>query len=119
VADLGGGGGALICAVLESYPHLRGMLVDWPEAIEAAVPRFEAAGLLDSCSLIGGNLTESVPGGADVYVMKSVLHGYRDDGAIQVLKNCRAVIPDGGTLLVIESVLPDIVGKADEGLRRE
>src|SRR6202166_2989564 len=28
VADLGGGGGALILAVLELHPHLRGMLVD-------------------------------------------------------------------------------------------
>jgi O-methyltransferase domain len=71
---------------------------------------------LDRCSLIGGDLSDSVPAGADVYVVKSVLHGYKDDGAVKVLKNCRAVIPDGGTLLIIEVLLPDVVGEADPGI---
>ncbi|MGH9613450.1 MAG: methyltransferase family protein, partial [Bryobacteraceae bacterium] len=38
VADLGGGEGALIEAILSSYQQLRGMLVDRPDAIEAAKP---------------------------------------------------------------------------------
>jgi hypothetical protein len=116
VADLGGGGGSLLCAVLENYPHVRGMLVDWPEAIEAARPRFQATGLLDRCSLIGEDLTKRVPAGADVYVLKSVLHGYKDQGAVKLLKHCRAVIPHGGALLVIEALLPDVVTKADESV---
>ena len=40
VADLGGGGGALILAVLELHPHLRGMLVDLEASVEAAKARF-------------------------------------------------------------------------------
>src|SRR5262249_42712630 len=40
VADLGGGGGALILAILAEYPNVRGMLVDRRESIERAASRF-------------------------------------------------------------------------------
>jgi ubiquinone/menaquinone biosynthesis C-methylase UbiE len=119
VADLGGGGGALIAAVLKSYPDLTGMLVDRPQSIETAAPRFEAEELTARCQLIAADLTEGVPAGADVYLMKHVLHGCKDDVAIKILKNCRAVIPADGMLLLIEFVLPDVVSRADpkrEGL---
>jgi len=116
VADLGGGGGALISAVLKSYPHLSGMLVDLQPSIDAATPRFHAEGLADRCKLIAADLTESVPAGADVYLIKHVLHGREDNAAINMLNNCRAVVPSGGCLLVIEFVLPDVIAHADPKL---
>jgi hypothetical protein len=48
-------------------------------------------------------------------MLKHVLHGYTDEKAVDVLRNCRAVVPAAGRLLVIEFVLPDIVsGPAPE-----
>ncbi len=117
VADLGGGGGSLLSAVLKSNLHLAGMLVDREPSIEAAARRIRADGLADRCKLVAADLLESVPSGADVYAMKHVLHGYSDDLAIRILKNCRAVIPSGGVLLVIEFVLPDVVSHADPKLQ--
>jgi ubiquinone/menaquinone biosynthesis C-methylase UbiE len=115
VADLGGGGGALIRAVLERHPNLRGMLVDREASIEAAAAHFKSSAVADRCDLIAADLSESVPPGADVYMLKHVLHGYTDDKAVEVLRNCRAVVPPDGSLLVIEFVLPDIVsGPAPE-----
>ena len=61
-------------------------------------------------------MTQSVPAGADVYMLKHVLHGYRDEKAITILKNCRAVIPENGTLLVMEFILPPLVSQADPNL---
>jgi hypothetical protein len=116
VADLGGGGGSLVSAILKCNPHLAAMLVDRQESIEAAAPRIEAAGLAERCKLIPADLVEGVPSGADVYAMKHVLHGYRDDIAIKILKNCRAVMPSGGALLVIEFMLPDVISHADSKL---
>lgn len=116
VADLGGGGGTLISAVLKSHPNLSGMLVDRQPSVEAATPRFEAEGLAPRCKLIAADLTETVPAGADVYLIKHVLHGSQDDAALKILRNCRAVIPSDGYLLVIEFVLPDVVSHADPGL---
>jgi len=116
VADLGGGGGALILAVLEVYSHLRGMLVDRDASVEAAKARFADEKLSSRCKLLAADLTQSVPAGADVYMLKHVLHGCQDAMAITILKNCRVVIPENGTLLVIEFILPPLVSQADPHL---
>ncbi|MGA3046545.1 MAG: methyltransferase [Terracidiphilus sp.] len=116
VADLGGGGGALILAVLRLNPHLRGMLVDWESSIDAARPRFADEDPGSRCELIASDLTQSVPAGADVYMLKHVLHGRQDEAAITILKNCRAVIPQDGRLLIIEFILPPLVSHADPQL---
>lgn len=116
VADLGGGGGSLILAVLELNSHLRGMLVDRKASVDAAKLRFADKSLSSRCELIAADLTQSVPAGADVYMLKHVLHGYQDADAILVLRNCRAVVPQTGSLLVIEFILPPLVYQADPQL---
>ncbi len=113
VADLGGGGGSLLLAVLELNPHLRGMLVDRETSLDAAKSRFANENLSSRCKLISADLTQSVPAGADVYMLKHVLHGYRDDEVTTILRNCRAVIPRNGSLLVIEFILPTLVAHAN------
>lgn len=116
VADLGGGGGALVSAVLKCYPELKGMLVDREPSVDAATQRFEAEGLSGRCSLVAADLESGVPAGADVYLMKHVLHGYSGDAAINILRNCHAVVSPDGYLLVIEFVLPDVVSQSDPTL---
>ena len=113
VADLGGGGGALIAAILEAFPNLQGMLVDRQESIDRARSHFESEGLAARCMFLAADLCDSVPGGADVYVMKHVLHGCEDEPAIGILRNCQSVMRKEGRLLVIEFVLPDVVDHAD------
>ena len=68
------------------------------------------------CDLIAADLMQSVPAGADVYMLKHVLHGRRDPEAITILKNCREVMPQNGNLLVIEFILPPLVSHADPQL---
>lgn len=109
VADLGGGGGSLLAAILSANSHLNGMLVDRPESIEAARSRFENKELAGRCNLITADLCETVPTGADVYLLKHVLHGYDDTVAGKVLTNCRNAMTSEARLLVIEFVLPDVV----------
>ncbi len=116
VADLGGGGGSLILAVLELHPHLRGMLVDLEPSVEAARARFAEDRLGSRCALLAADLSQSVPAGADVYMLKHVLHGRGDADAIAMLSNIRAVIPEYGRLLIIEFVLPPLVSQADSQL---
>jgi hypothetical protein len=116
VADLGGGGGSLILAVLGLNPHLRGMLVDLEPSVDAAKSRFAAEDPSSRCELIAMDLTQSVPAGADVYMLKHVLHGRRDGDAVSILKNCRVVIPPNGSLLIIEFILPPLVSHADPQL---
>ncbi|MCA9672951.1 MAG: hypothetical protein KC503_45480 [Myxococcales bacterium] len=118
VADLGGGGGALIAAILEAHPHLRGMLVDRPSSIEQARPRFAEGALAERCELLAHDLREGVPAGADVYALKHVLHGFSDDGATAVLRHCRDALPPEGRVLIIEFVLPDVIDREDAELEQ-
>ncbi len=116
VADLGGGGGSLILAILDLHPHIQGMLVDLEPSIEAAKARFAEENAASRCKLIVADLTETVPAGADVHMLKHVLHGRRDAEAIAILRNCLAVMPEDGTLLIIEFILPPVVAQADTQL---
>ncbi len=116
VADLGGGGGALIAAVLKAFPNVHGMLVDRPDAVENAKARFDSGDLTGRCKLIAADLSVSVPAGADVYMLKHVLHGCADEAAVVILGNCRKVLPKNGCVLVIEFVLPELVDHADPEL---
>jgi len=113
VADLGGGGGALIAAVLEVFPQVQGMLVDRQESIDRAAPRFEAGRLAGRCKLVVADLSAAVPPGAMVYMLKHLLHGYEDGPAAEILRHCRSVLPPKGRILVMEFVLPDLVDHAD------
>jgi hypothetical protein len=97
-------------------PHLRGMLVDLESSVDAAKSRFADEDPSSRCDLIAADLMQSVPAGADVYMLKHVLHGRRAPEAITSLKNCHEVIPQNGSLLIIEFVLPPLVSHADPEL---
>ncbi|HIM52657.1 MAG TPA: methyltransferase [Acidobacteria bacterium] len=118
VADLGGAGGGLLSAILAAHPEARGILVDRKEAIDGAAARLAAAGMADRCDLVAGDLLEAVPGGADAYIMKSVLHGYNDASARRILTNCFTSMTAESRLLLMEVVLPVQIDRADPRLER-
>ena len=90
--------------------------MDLESSIDAAKGRFAEEDPSSRCELIAADLTQSVPAGVDVYMLKHVLHGRRDADAITILRNCRAVIPQNGSLLIIEFILPALVSQADPQL---
>lgn len=55
--------------------------------------------------IVGGDIFENVPEGADSYLMRVVLHDWNDEDALRILKTCRRAIPARGKLLIIDSVL--------------
>jgi hypothetical protein len=66
----------------------------------------KAYGVDDSCSVIEGNFFESVPSGADAYLLRHIIHDWTDEQSVQILNNCRKVIPHHGGLLIVEAVVP-------------
>ena len=114
VADIGGGDGTMLVAILEHNPHLRGVLFDRPGVVERARKRVEAAGLADRVEIVGGSFFEDVPAGADVYLMKSIIHDWEDDDAVAIMKRCRAAAGDSAApLLLVERGLSDRIGPDD------
>ena len=113
VADIGGGDGTMLLAILRRHPHMRGILVDRPDVVERAGRRFEEVGLIERVQLAGGSFFESVPSGADAYLMKSILHDWEDDEAVAILRRCREA--GGSRLLVVERLLSERIGPDDIG----
>ena len=105
VADIGGASGSQLIAVLQRYPHLSGILFDLPETARRSQLNIEAANLADRCSAVGGNFFNAVPSGADIYLIRHVIHNWNDEKSIQILSNIRAVLPDHGRVLVIETLV--------------
>jgi 2-polyprenyl-6-methoxyphenol hydroxylase-like FAD-dependent oxidoreductase len=106
LCDVGGGRGALVSAVLEAHANVSAILFDRPVALAGA--RKALAGFLESerCHLVEGDFFHAVPGGADTYVLKDVLHDWNDERSLAILKQVRAAMAPSARLLVIERVLP-------------
>ncbi|TDC81807.1 methyltransferase [Actinomadura sp. 7K507] len=114
VADLGGGDGTLLAAILRANPGLRGMLFDLPAGLDAASGALED--VADRVEIVPGDFFDAVPGGADAYILKSVIHDWHDDEAAAILKNVRAATRPGARVLVLEQVMPEIVTPESRGV---
>jgi hypothetical protein len=106
LADVGGGNGSLLTGVLHKFPGLRGLLYDLPGVADRARDNIRAAGLAQRCQLIGGSFFESVPAGADAYLLRHIIHDWDDPQALTILRNIHKVLDSSGRLLVVEAVIP-------------
>jgi SAM-dependent methyltransferase len=105
VVDVGGGNGALLLALLERRPDLRGVVFDLPHVVMEAEESIRAAGLADRCEAVAGSFFEGVPAGGDVYILSHILHGLEHDRARDVLRGVRQAIRDDGRLLIVDGVV--------------
>jgi demethylspheroidene O-methyltransferase len=101
--DLGGGDGTFLTQAAIVAPTLRLMLLDLPAVAERARARFADAGLAGRAETFAGDFrTGPLPPGADVISLIRVIHDHDDDTALAILRNARAALPSGGTLLLAE-----------------
>jgi hypothetical protein len=106
IVDVGGGYGALLAAILQANPAARGVLFDRPHAIENRGLHMEAVGVADRCEFVAGNFFESIPSGADAYVLKSVIHDWNDERSKVILQNCRRAMHERAKLVLVERIVP-------------
>ncbi|MFC9993829.1 methyltransferase [Nocardia sp. NPDC127526] len=107
IADIGGGSGYLLAAILAAAPRSRGVLYDLAPATADAPGVLRAAGVAERCTIENGSFFDSVPAGADVYVLKNIIHDWPDDTALTVLRAVRAAIVPGGRLHLVECLIPE------------
>jgi hypothetical protein len=107
LTDIGGGDGTLIREILSRNPHLRATLFDRPDVVEEARNQMRMAGLEDRVDFVGGSFFDSVPYGADVFVLKSIVHDWGDEDAVRILKRCRDAMGSRTHLLLVERILPE------------
>lgn len=107
VVDVGGGRGASLLALLRRWPGVRGVLVDLPHVSGPARARLEEE-LPGRVEVVEGDYFESLPEGADLYLLKHVLHNWDDERAVALLRRVRESMSPGGAALVVEAVLAPI-----------
>jgi len=106
LADVGGGLGGIVRAILKACPRLKGMITELPEVVETAKRAISQDCLSDICTAVASDFFKIVPGGADAYFMKHILHDWNDEDSGCILKNIRAVIPSSGKLVLAETIVP-------------
>ncbi len=110
LADLAGGRGSTLAAILGKYPTVRGTLVDRPEVLARAKveSKLNDAELRERVEFVEGDIFAAVPSGQDAYMMKSVIHDWDDEAALCILSTCRRAMAPGARLLLAEMVVaPD------------
>ncbi len=98
IADIGGGRGHLLCAVLEAAPQAKGTLFELPTVIETL--DVDA----DRLTLHAGDFFADPLPAADLYILMEVIHDWDDAQAAAILGAVRRAAPEGATVLVIEAV---------------
>jgi hypothetical protein len=119
LVDVGGGSGVLLETILRATPDLRGVLVDRPEGVARARARLAAADLDGRAECVAGDFFAAVPSGADAYLLSRVLHDWEDADARRILARCRAGMPAGARLLVVEAIVPERARDGPEAVRMD
>jgi O-methyltransferase domain len=105
LADIGGSQGFNLSLVLQKYPDMRGILFDLPAVVKGAPSFIKSYGLESRIDVRGGNFFESIPNGADAYLLKHILHDWSDEDCLRILKNIYAVAAPGTKLLIVDAVI--------------
>jgi len=103
IADIGGGRGHLLAAILERAPKARGILFELPHVIADAVggPRL---------TLAPGSFFDDALPVADTYLLMDLVHDWDDADAARILAAVRRAAPAGARLLIIETLVAEQPG---------
>jgi multifunctional cyclase/dehydratase/O-methyltransferase len=107
IADVGGGRGMMLAAILQQHPGTKGILFDLAHVVAEAAPTLDRAGVADRVTVVPGDFFGDIPAGADAYLLKTVLQNWNDDKARQILRRVRAAIgaDTSKRLLILEDVI--------------
>lgn len=110
VLDVGGGYGALLSVLLKRFPHLEGATVDLAYMEPEATAFLKASGLAERAQFLPADFFQSVPAGADCYLLKYIIHDWDDDDCVTILRNVRSAA-GSAPVLIIERIVPERIGQ--------
>lgn len=105
IADIGGGRGHLLQAILAKYPQATGLLFEQPHVIDEV--RSIAS---DRLQLQAGDFFADELPQSDAYILMEVIHDWTDAESVQILSAVRRAAPTGSALLLIEQLMPPTPG---------
>jgi hypothetical protein len=107
VCDVGGATGLQCMALARRHPHLRCTTYDLPVVAPIAEKAIAAAGLSDRITVASGDFFAEPLPRADVIVMARILHDWNLDRKKQLISAAYDALPDGGALVVLETLIDD------------
>lgn len=104
MVDVAGGHGQLLATIMARNPQMKGTLYDLAHVVAGAKDG-PLGPMMERCSIASGDMFTTVPGSADAYIMKHIMHDWPDEVCVQILKACRKGVNPGGKLLVVDHVI--------------
>jgi hypothetical protein len=102
IADIGGGRGHLLRAVLHRARNATGVVFDLPHVLESAArettPRLEFQA--------GDFFKDKLPV-CDAYIIMQVIHDWNDAKSTEILRAVRKAAPSNAKLLLVEAIVPN------------
>ena len=103
IADIGGGTGHMLRAILAANPSATGTLFDLPAVIDEA----KDASANTRLQFAAGDFFSTPVPTADATILMEVLHDWDDEHCARILSAVRRAMPATGTLLVVEIEMPE------------
>lgn len=105
IADVGGGRGHLLEAILQKWPQPTGVLFELPHVVDEV-----RAIRSDRLQLQGGDFFAGNLPRADAYILMEVIHDWNDEDSLKILSKVRDAAPAGSRLLLVEQLMPEAPG---------
>jgi acetylserotonin N-methyltransferase len=107
LVDLGGATGHLAIAACERYSNLHATVFDLPRVVEIARQqmRQHAPRLSSRIDFVGGDFFSDELPPADLYALGRIVHDWSEEKVRALLAKIYAGLPDGGGLLITETLL--------------
>ena len=107
VVDVGGGTGAMLAEILRARPSIHGILVDLPRTVARSSESFAQAGVSARAKVAGQSFFDTLPSGADLYLLRGVINDWPDKEATEILARCAEAARPAGRVLVLKGISPD------------
>ena len=101
IADIAGGRGHLLRAILKQCPNTHGILFDQPHVVTEVSPEKG-----EKLTVVGGSFFADKMPSADCYLLMNIIHDWADAESIKILSAIRRDMPQHARVLLIESVVP-------------
>jgi hypothetical protein len=93
---------------------MRGILFDLAQGLAGAAEKLASGGVADRVTLQEGSFFEAVPPGADLYMLKSIVHDWDDEKALAILQTCARAMHPTSRLVLLERELPARIENPDD-----
>jgi len=105
IVDVAGGEGNFLASILKANPDAVGTIFDRPAIVDSAGALLEMAGVNDRCTIVGGDMFQSIPQSGDLYVLKRTLHDWDDEHALAILGSLSKAMRGKGRLVILTEII--------------